>query len=267
MARYPIGECGRPSSPSSVYAKPPVGSLLLLLLLLLQWWSTSTPPGATGASGWNLPGRRPPRRCTTSSRRQTAASASPRYAAQRWPATATPPPACAARGYCRLDTWPHLLLQPSCDAAYPRQRCPITRHQIPPAPLRPPIFSHLQVPGHGDRAPTCLNLNPKPHLPQLGPPNGLTPCIPLQVDCTAEVDVCRQHFIQGFPSIRVFRKGHDDIYIGGLHEHEAYTGDRTKEALVSFAESLVPSAGQPHRKHADLTSAPKALGCNMAGAR
>ncbi|KAG2482258.1 hypothetical protein HYH03_018802 [Edaphochlamys debaryana] len=86
-----------------------------------------------------------------------------------------------------------------------------------------------------------------------------------KVDCTAEVDLCRQHFIQGFPSIRVFRKGHDDIYIGGMHEHEAYMGDRTKEALVAFADSLVPSAGQPHRKHVALSQAPKNPGCNLAG--
>lgn len=50
-----------------------------------------------------------------------------------------------------------------------------------------------------------------------------------------------------------------------MHEHEAYTGDRTKEALVAFADQLVPSAGQPHRKHADLTTGPKSSGCNMAG--
>mmetsp|Transcript_19130 Transcript_19130/g.32871 ORF Transcript_19130/g.32871 Transcript_19130/m.32871 type:complete len:478 (+) Transcript_19130:28-1461(+) len=89
-----------------------------------------------------------------------------------------------------------------------------------------------------------------------------------KMDCTAEVNLCREHFIQGFPSIRVFRKGHDDIYIGGavqMHDHEAYTGDRTKEALVGFADSLVPSAGQPHHKHENLTSAPKSSGCNMAG--
>lgn len=66
-------------------------------------------------------------------------------------------------------------------------------------------------------------------------------------------------------ALRVFRKGHDDIYIMGHHEHEAYIGDRTKDALVSFADSLVPSAGQPHRKLADLTHAPKASGCNLAG--
>lgn len=47
----------------------------------------------------------------------------------------------------------------------------------------------------------------------------------LQIDCTQEVDLCRQHFIQGFPSIRVFRKGHDDIYIAGMHEHESYMGE------------------------------------------
>lgn len=46
------------------------------------------------------------------------------------------------------------------------------------------------------------------------PPSSL-----LQVDCTAEVELCRAHFIQGFPSIRVFRKGHDDIYIGGVSWH------------------------------------------------
>ena len=50
-----------------------------------------------------------------------------------------------------------------------------------------------------------------------------------------------------------------------MHDHEAYTGDRTKEALVSFADALIPSAGQPHRKHADLTVSPKSMGCNMAG--
>ncbi len=88
---------------------------------------------------------------------------------------------------------------------------------------------------------------------------------PIQVDCTQEMDLCRAHFITGFPSIRVFRKGHDDIYVGGSHEHESYTGDSTLAALTSFADSLVPSAGQPHHKHAQLAAAPKTSGCNMAG--
>jgi hypothetical protein len=40
-----------------------------------------------------------------------------------------------------------------------------------------------------------------------------------------------------------------------LHLHLA--GDRTKEALLAFADALVPSAGQPHRKHHALQAAPK----------
>lgn len=34
-----------------------------------------------------------------------------------------------------------------------------------------------------------------------------------KVDCVVEAELCRRHFITGFPSIRVFRRGHDDIYI------------------------------------------------------
>lgn len=51
----------------------------------------------------------------------------------------------------------------------------------------------------------------------------------------------------------------------GQHKHEAYTGDRTREAFEKFADSLVPTAGQPHLKHDDLKEAPKASGCNLAG--
>lgn len=87
----------------------------------------------------------------------------------------------------------------------------------------------------------------------------------LQVDCTAEMELCKTHVITGFPSIRVFRRGHDDLYIHGHHEHEAYTGDRTKEALTGFADSLVPSAGSPHHRHGLLKAAPKTPGCNLAG--
>lgn len=86
-----------------------------------------------------------------------------------------------------------------------------------------------------------------------------------KVDCTQEVDLCRSHFIQGFPSLRVFRKGHDEVASGGMHGHESYVGDRTKEALVAFADSLVPSAGQPHQRHEELAAVPKGTGCNMAG--
>ena len=48
--------------------------------------------------------------------------------------------------------------------------------------------------------------------------------------------------------------------------NQKHKGDRTKEALTSFAESLVPSAGQPHVRHGQLRKAPKTPGCNLAGA-
>lgn len=86
-----------------------------------------------------------------------------------------------------------------------------------------------------------------------------------QVDCTQDMDLCRQHQITGFPSIRVYRKGHDDVYIAHHHMHESYVGDRTKEALVKFAETLVPSAGLPHSAHPETQKLTKHAGCNMAG--
>lgn len=48
-------------------------------------------------------------------------------------------------------------------------------------------------------------------------------CAHPQVDCTKEMALCQSHYVTGFPSIRVFRRGHDDIYIAGMHEHESYT--------------------------------------------
>jgi hypothetical protein len=44
------------------------------------------------------------------------------------------------------------------------------------------------------------------------------------VDCTQEPRLCQEHQITGFPSVRVFRKGSDDITMHGVHEHEAYRG-------------------------------------------
>ena len=71
-------------------------------------------------------------------------------------------------------------------------------------------------------------------------------CLLVQVDCTAEVQLCRDHIIRGFPSLRVFRKGSDEVSVHGMRDHESYKGDRTMEALLAFADNLVPSAGQPH---------------------
>ncbi len=58
---------------------------------------------------------------------------------------------------------------------------------------------------------------------------------------------------QGFPSIRVYRKG-----INSQHEYESYIGDRTPEALAEYAENMLqeiggaqspndPRRGQPER--------------------
>lgn len=83
----------------------------------------------------------------------------------------------------------------------------------------------------------------------------------MQIDCTAEVQLCREHFIQGFPSIRVFRKGSDEVNMHGMRDHESYRGDRTAEALLAFAENLIPSAGQPHHyiRQADVSQACSSL--------
>jgi thiol-disulfide isomerase/thioredoxin len=87
----------------------------------------------------------------------------------------------------------------------------------------------------------------------------------VKIDCTAEVDLCRDHQIMGFPSIRVFRKGHDEIFAHGFKEHESYKGDRTKESLLSFADTLVPSAGQPHYYIRGVTRVAKSSGCQLSG--
>jgi thiol-disulfide isomerase/thioredoxin len=68
-----------------------------------------------------------------------------------------------------------------------------------------------------------------------------------KVDCTKEVDLCREAQVQGFPSIRVFRGGSDLVTnpgmlgaAGGSSEHATYVGDRTVESLVAFAEHMLP---------------------------
>jgi len=73
-----------------------------------------------------------------------------------------------------------------------------------------------------------------------------------KVDCTIDVALCRENHIMGFPTMRVFRNGHSDIYVDGRHTYESYIGDRTTTAIVAFAESLVPSAGNPHTYHQEM---------------
>lgn len=87
-----------------------------------------------------------------------------------------------------------------------------------------------------------------------------------KIDCTAEVDLCREHHITGFPSLRVFRKGHDEIMDHGrLQEHESYKGDRTKDSLLSFVDSLAPSAGRPHYYVRGMQRVAKSNGCALSG--
>ena len=35
----------------------------------------------------------------------------------------------------------------------------------------------------------------------------------MQVDCTLEQQLCKDHFVTAFPSIRVFRKAHDEVNV------------------------------------------------------
>ncbi|MCD7450951.1 Protein disulfide-isomerase 5-4 [Datura stramonium] len=60
-----------------------------------------------------------------------------------------------------------------------------------------------------------------------------------KVDCTEEVDLCRRNHIQGYPSIRIFRKGSDVRDDHGHHDHESYYGDRDMDSLVKMMEDLV----------------------------
>ncbi|KAG0474090.1 hypothetical protein HPP92_015947 [Vanilla planifolia] len=62
-----------------------------------------------------------------------------------------------------------------------------------------------------------------------------------KVDCTEQINLCRRHHIQGYPSIRIFRKGSDVREDGGHHEHESYYGERDTDSLVSAMETLVAS--------------------------
>lgn len=56
----------------------------------------------------------------------------------------------------------------------------------------------------------------------------------------------------------------------GYHMHDAYYGDRTKDALVKLADMIVPSArGLPSNVHmlkdGEVKSAVRGVGCNLAG--
>ncbi|GMI74180.1 PROTEIN DISULFIDE ISOMERASE 12, PDI-like 5-3, ARABIDOPSIS THALIANA PROTEIN DISULFIDE ISOMERASE 12 [Hibiscus trionum] len=83
-----------------------------------------------------------------------------------------------------------------------------------------------------------------------------------KVDCTEDIELCKRHHIQGYPSIRIFRKGSDLREDHGLHEHESYYGDRDTEALVKAMEELVSPVPLGNQK---LALAPLTGGCRIEG--
>ncbi|KAK4255657.1 hypothetical protein QN277_008630 [Acacia crassicarpa] len=97
-----------------------------------------------------------------------------------------------------------------------------------------------------------------------------------KVDCTQEGDLCRRNHIQGYPSIRIFRKGSDVRNDHGHHDHESYYGDRDTDSLVKTMENLVESMPSESRKLAleDKSNAtgehakrpaPSSGGCRVEG--
>ncbi|EOA16467.1 hypothetical protein CARUB_v10004621mg [Capsella rubella] len=96
-----------------------------------------------------------------------------------------------------------------------------------------------------------------------------------KVDCTQEGDLCRRNHIQGYPSIRIFRKGSDLKDDNAHHEHESYYGDRDTESLVKMVVSLVePIHLEPHNLALEdksgnssktLKKAPSTGGCRIEG--
>ncbi|OVA11129.1 Thioredoxin-like fold [Macleaya cordata] len=97
-----------------------------------------------------------------------------------------------------------------------------------------------------------------------------------KVDCTEEGDLCRRNHIQGYPSVRIFRKGSDIRDEHGHHDHESYYGERDTDSLVQAMEALVAPVQLESRRLAlenksDNTTdnakrpAPSAGGCRIEG--
>ncbi|XP_038981869.1 protein disulfide isomerase-like 5-4 isoform X4 [Phoenix dactylifera] len=86
----------------------------------------------------------------------------------------------------------------------------------------------------------------------------------------------QRHHIQGYPSIRIFRRGNDIKENHGHHEHESYYGERDTESLVVAMETLVaPVPREFHKLALDDKSgqtidtakrpAPLTSGCRIEG--
>ncbi|ESW21705.1 hypothetical protein PHAVU_005G092800 [Phaseolus vulgaris] len=96
-----------------------------------------------------------------------------------------------------------------------------------------------------------------------------------RVDCTQNGELCRSHHVQGYPSIRIFRKGSDVRTDHGHHDHESYYGDRDTDSLVKTMDNLVASLPTESQKShsgdkSNLAShikrpAPSSGGCRIEG--
>ncbi|KAK1308423.1 Protein disulfide isomerase-like 5-4 [Acorus calamus] len=69
-----------------------------------------------------------------------------------------------------------------------------------------------------------------------------------KVDCTEQSELCRSHHIQGYPTVRIFRKGSDVRDNHGQHDHESYYGERDTESLVAAMETYIAPVPREHQK-------------------
>ncbi|CAN8303031.1 unnamed protein product [Cochlearia groenlandica] len=93
------------------------------------------------------------------------------------------------------------------------------------------------------------------------------------VDCTQESALCKRNHVQGYPSIRIFRKGNDLKEDHEHHEHESYYGDRDTESIVKMVgELLKPIKKEDHKDGKSdsavlsiIKKAPVTSGCRIEG--
>eukprot|EP00205_Picochlorum_sp_RCC944_P003875 CAMPEP_0182612710 /NCGR_PEP_ID=MMETSP1330-20130603/20606_1 /TAXON_ID=464278 /ORGANISM="Picochlorum sp., Strain RCC944" /LENGTH=488 /DNA_ID=CAMNT_0024832301 /DNA_START=142 /DNA_END=1608 /DNA_ORIENTATION=+ len=90
-----------------------------------------------------------------------------------------------------------------------------------------------------------------------------------KVDCVATPDLCQKHQITAYPSIRIFIHGTDDVVDQvGRHNHLAYYGDRTTEALTLVADQAADAHGKKPHMHGIQNANSinqKGSGCNFSG--
>lgn len=67
------------------------------------------------------------------------------------------------------------------------------------------------------------------------------------------------------PSPTHTQQGHDEVNVHGVKDHEAYRGERTKDALLTFADNLATSAGAPHEYVRGVTRMAASPGCGLSG--